>query len=206
MPSPPLPAAIETMLPDFVASAALRVLNRLLDRDAQARERLQPFAGRIARFELAPLTLVLGIDVDGRFSAASGTPDVTIRVDAGALPSLLVDRNALLRKLHLSGDAEFAQTLAQVLQRLPPEPEEELARIVGDAAAVRIVGALRAVAGAVGDGAQRLARSTADYLVGESALLAGRREAEEFGRAASELRDAVERLEKRIAALESRGR
>lgn len=194
------------MLPDFVANAAVRALNRLLDRDAAARERLQPFAGRIARFELAPLTLLLGIDADGHFSAAAGTPDVTIRVDAGALPSLLVDRNALLRRLHLEGDAEFAQTLAQVLQRLPPEPEEELARYVGDAAAVRIVGALRSVAGAVGDGAARLARSTSDYLVGESALLAGRREAEGFGRDVTELRDAVERLEKRIAALEGRGR
>lgn len=194
------------MLPDLAANAAVRVLNHLLERDAGARARLAAYAGRAAQFELAPFTLLLAIDADGRFTAASGTPDVTIGVDPAALPAALLDPNAVMRNVRLSGDAEFAQTLSQVLQRLRPEPEEELARFVGDAAAVRIVGLMRAAAATAADGAQRLARSATDYLVAENPMLVTRAEADRFATDVSSLRDAVERLDKRLALLAARSR
>jgi ubiquinone biosynthesis protein UbiJ len=109
-----------------------------------------------------------------------------------------------MRNVKLTGDADFAQTLSQVLQRLRPEPEEELARFVGDAAAVRIVATLRAAAATAVDGAGRLARSATDYLVAENPMLVTRTQADEHARAVAELRDAVERLDKRLALLEAR--
>ena len=39
------------MIEQLTTSAALAVLNRMLSREVWARERLAPFAGRIARFE-----------------------------------------------------------------------------------------------------------------------------------------------------------
>jgi ubiquinone biosynthesis protein UbiJ len=194
------------MLPDLAARAAVRVLNRLLDREESARERLKPFAGRTARFELPPFTLLLGVDETGRFMSATGAASVTIGVDPGVLPAAMFDPNALMRNVRLSGDAEFAQVLSQVLQRLRPEPEEELARFVGDAAAVRIVGTLRAVASAAADGAGRLTRTATDYLVAENPMLVSRAEADGFTREVGGLRDAVERLEKRLALIEARRR
>ena len=65
-------------------------------------------------------------------------------LDLAALPLALGDPQAALRNVSLKGDADFAQALAFVLQNLRPEPEEELSRFVGDAAAQRIVGLLRA--------------------------------------------------------------
>ncbi len=94
--------------------------------------------------------------------------------------------------------------LSQVLQRLRPEPEEELARFVGDAAAVRIVGLMRAAAATAADGAQRLARTATDYLVAENPMLVTRSEGERFTADVSALRDAVERLDKRLALLAAR--
>ena len=195
-------SSLPTLLPELAAGAAVRLLNRLLEREAWAREALLPFAGRVAQFELAPFTLQLGIAPDGRFSAAGGAPNVTLSVDAAALPAALVDPAALKRNVWLSGDAEFAQALSTVLQRLRPEPEEELAKLVGDAAAVRIVGTLRTVAGAVAQGASRLAGSTVDYLVAENPLLVSRAEADAFSAGVVAARDAVERLDKRLQRLE----
>lgn len=194
------------MLPDLAAGAAVRVLNRLLEREASARDQLRAHAGRTAKFELPPFSVLLGIDDEGRFCTSAGEPDVSIAIDPLQVPAAVFDPNAVMRNVRLSGDADFAQTLSTVLQRLRPEPEEELARFVGDAAAVRIVGLMRAAIATAADGAGRLARSATDYLVAENPMLVTRTEADAFARDVSTLRDTVERLEKRLALLEARPR
>jgi len=194
------------MLPDLAAGAAVRVLNRLLEREASARDQLRAHAGRTAKFELPPFSVLLGIDDAGRFRTAAGEPDVSIAIDPLQVPAAVFDPSAVMRNVRLSGDADFAQTLSTVLQRLRPEPEEELARFVGDAAAVRIVGLMRAAMATAADGAGRLARSATDYLVAENPMLVTRIEADAFARDVSTLRDTVERLDKRLALLEARPR
>ncbi|HUL67931.1 MAG TPA: SCP2 sterol-binding domain-containing protein [Burkholderiaceae bacterium] len=192
------------MLDQFASQAAVTLLNHLLAREAWARAQLAPFAGRRARVEAFPFVLLLGVAAGGRFEVGSGEPNVTITVDGAQLPALLFDPQALLRNVRLSGDAEFARALSQVLQNLRPEPEEDLARFVGDAAAVRIVGFLRAVASQMREGSNRLAATAADYFVAENPLLVTREEVESFSSAVAGLRDAAERLGKRIERLENR--
>lgn len=193
-----------SFLPDLAAGAVVRLLNRLADREAWAQATLRPFAGRSAQLEAAPFALTLAIDGDGRFATGSGAPDVTIAIDAARLPAALLDPQAMMRNVRLSGDAEFAQALSQVLQRLRPEPEEDLARFVGDAAAVRIVGLIRGALAQARAGGQRLAASTVEYLVTENPMLVARSEAERFSQSVHALRDAVERLDKRLQQLEAR--
>jgi ubiquinone biosynthesis protein UbiJ len=192
------------MLDQFASQATVTLLNHLLAREAWAREELAPFAGRGARVEAFPFVLLLGVAPGGRFEVGSGEPNVTITVDGAQLPALLFDPQALLRNVRLSGDAEFAGALSRVLQNLRPEPEEDLARFVGDAAAVRIVGFLRAVATQMREGSNRLAATAADYFVAENPLLVTREEVESFSTAVAGLRDAAERLGKRIEHLENR--
>jgi ubiquinone biosynthesis protein UbiJ len=192
------------MLDQFASQATVTLLNHLLAREAWAREELAPFAGRGARVEAFPFVLLLGVAPGGRFEVGSGEPNVTITVDGAQLPALLFDPRAVLRNVHLSGDAEFARALSHVLQNLRPEPEEDLARFVGDAAAVRIVGFLRAVATQMREGSNRLAATAADYFVAENPLLVTREEVESFSTAVAGLRDAAERLGKRIEHLENR--
>jgi len=190
------------MLDQIASQATVALLNHLLARESWARETLAPFAGRCARVEAFPFALLLGVAQGGLFEVGTGEPRVTIAVDSAQLPALLFDPQALLRNVRLSGDAEFAQALSQVLQNLRPEPEEDLARFVGDAAAVRIVGFLRAVAAQVREGSSRLTATTADYFVAENPLLITREEAEKFSADVATLRDAVERLAKRLERLE----
>jgi ubiquinone biosynthesis protein UbiJ len=186
------------VLDQIASSAAAAALNHMLSREPWARAVLSPFAGRSARLQALPFSVQLGIGADGSFVADSGAPTVTLGVDAAALPAVLLDPKAALRNVRLEGDAEFAQTLSSVLQRLRPEPEEELSRFVGDAAAVRIVALLRSALAGAREAGNRLAVQTADYLVAENPLLASRQQMATFAADVARLRDDVERLAKRI--------
>lgn len=186
------------MLDQIASGAAAAALNHMLAREPWARAALAPFAGRSARLQAAPFSVQLAIVADGGFSADAGPPTVTIGVDAAALPRVLLEPKAALRNVRLDGDAEFAQALSNVLQKLRPEPEEELARFVGDAAAVRVVALLRAALAGAREAGGRLAVQAADYLVAENPMLVSRQEMTSFAADVARLRDDVERLAKRI--------
>ena len=193
-----MPFSFLDVLDEFASGAAAAVLNRMLSREPWARAALAPFAGRSARLQALPFSVQLGIVADGSFAADIGTPTVTLGFDAAALPQVLFDPRAALRNVRLEGDAEFAQALSNVLQKLRPEPEEELARFVGDAAAVRIVALLRAALLAAREAGSRLASTTADYLTAENPMLVSRAEMTSFAEQVPRLRDDVERLAKQI--------
>ncbi len=190
------------MIDQIANSAAITLLNRMLGREQWAREKLAPFAGRIARFDAAPFAMTLQVADDGIFTAAGeGEPAVTIGVALSSLPLAMLDPQAAMRDVRLTGDAEFAQALAFVLQNLRPEPEEDLSRFVGDAAAQRIVGFMRAGASQWKQMAEQMLDSTAHYVVTENPMIVGRDDLEAFGQDVNRLRDAVARVEKRIDLL-----
>jgi ubiquinone biosynthesis protein UbiJ len=199
-----VPFFLPDVLDQIASSAAAAVLNHMLAREPWARAALAPFAGRSARLQALPFSVQLGITADGSFSADAGAPTVTIGVEAAALPRVLLEPKAALRNVRLDGDAEFAQALSGVLQKLRPEPEEELSRFVGDAAAVRIVALLRAALAGAREAGSRLAVQAADYLVVENPMLVSRQEMTGFAADVARLRDDVERLAKRVDLLSGR--
>ena len=192
------------MLDQLTSQAAVAVLNRWLAREGWAREKLTPFAGRVARLELPPLAVVFAVTAQGNLTTVlpGSQADVTLTADTAALPTLLVDSKALLRNVKLQGDAEFAQALGSVLQNLKPEPEEDLAPFLGDAAAVRVVAWARAAFAQALDAGQRLSAAAADYLVAENPVLASRQEVDAFVQAVHELRDATERVAAQVRELQ----
>jgi ubiquinone biosynthesis protein UbiJ len=187
------------MIDQLANTAAVAVLNRMLSREQWARDKLAPFAGRSARFDAAPFALTLQVAQDGAFSdAVDSEPAVTIDVALSSLPLAVLDPPAAMKDVRLSGDAEFAQALAFVLQNLRPEPEEELSRFIGDAAAQRIVGLLRTSASQWKQMAEHMLDSSAHYVVTENPMVVGRDDLEAFSRDVNCLRDDVARIEKRI--------
>jgi len=192
------------MIDQFASSAAIAVLNRMLTREQWARDKLAPFAGRSARFDAPPFTLTLQVADGGMFAAADqGEPAVTIGVALSSLPLAMLDPQAAMKDVRLSGDAEFAQALAFVLQNLRPEPEEELSRFIGDAAAQRLVGLMRASASQWKQIADNMLDSTAHYVVKENPMVVGSDDLGAFTQDVNRLRDAVARAEKRIDRLVS---
>ena len=190
------------MIDQIANSAAIALLNRMLSREQWARDKLTPFAGRTARFDAAPFAVTLQVADDGRFAVAgTGEPAVTIGVALSSLPLAMLDPQAAMKDVRLSGDAEFAQALAFVLQNLRPEPEEEISRFIGDAAAQRLVGFMRASASQWKQIAENMLDSSAHYVVTENPMVVGRDDLEVFHQDVNRLRDAVARAEKRIDLL-----
>ena len=177
-------------------------VNRLLDAEPWARERLARFAGET--IELSPLPLPplrVTILEDGRLQAGGDAPDLTLQVGPGAIFARGRGAEELLRAVALSGNARLAQELASLARNLRWDFEEELSRFVGDIAAHRIAGAARELAAWQVDATKRVNAAATDFLTDEAPLLVRRQQQTQRARAVAELRDALARLEKRIERL-----
>jgi ubiquinone biosynthesis accessory factor UbiJ len=184
-------------------------VNHLLARESWARERLTPYAGKTARLACPPVTLILLVQPDGYLSAVDESEaqafDVTVAVPADAVPAFLQGgQAAVMKHVKIEGDAEFATAIAKLAEHLRWEPEEDLARLIGDAPARRIA----TVARTVGDHALRTGRnlveSVAEYLLDENPQLVRRAALDDFNAELARARDALARVEKRVERLEQK--
>jgi len=189
------------VLQSIATEAVVRGLNHLLAAEGWARDALRPFAGRAVRLQAGPLHLQFAITSEGLAQRSDAPPDVAIEFDRQALAGALGDCSNLMRDAHISGDAELAQVLSQLAGRLRPDFEQDLSRLVGDAAAVRLSEACRALAAAAADCGRRLATQTADYLAGEKAVLLARAPVSRFTAELAAVAQAVELLADRIDRL-----
>ena len=106
--------------------------------------------------------------------------------------------------MDVRGDAEIAEGFQRLFEAARPDFEEELSRVTGDVAAHRLAGSprcrwLRERA------RDTLARNVAEYLTEESRDLPVRLEVEEFLADVDRLREAIDRLDARIARPSARG-
>jgi ubiquinone biosynthesis protein UbiJ len=188
------------MIGPLVNSALLAGLRHLMRRETWAQAALLPYAGRSARLVAGALTLDLGVGSDGQLVAGSGTPAVRIELPPGQLARLPLDPEGALRDVRLEGDAGFARALLEVLARLRPDPAEDLAAWMGDAAAQRFVGSAQAAGTLARDTAGRLAQQAAAALVGEWGVLAGRLQLQSLAAEREQLEARLAQLEVRLNA------
>lgn len=184
-------------------------VNHLLARETWARERLAPYAGKTARLTCPPIVLTLLVQPDGYLGAVedhdAGDVDVMLSLPAGALSSFMQGgQAAVMKHVKIEGDAEFAQVIGKLAEHLRWEPEEDLAKLIGDAPASRIA----TLARAAGEQALRTGRnvlgSVTEYLLDENSQLVRRAELDGFNEELSRARDALARVEKRIERLEQK--
>jgi ubiquinone biosynthesis protein UbiJ len=180
------------------------VLNRLLENEPWARERLLPFAAETLELRAPPLpALRFTIASDGRLGAAlpAAEPSLVITVRPDALAAAVKGEDHLLRSIDVAGNAKLASEVMFLVRHLRWDVEEELSRFVGDAAAHRLATLAKDAAAWHADAAQRIAGSFMEYAVEEKRVLVKRAALAEFSGALVRLRDGVERLEKRIEFL-----
>jgi ubiquinone biosynthesis accessory factor UbiJ len=182
---------------------ATQALNHVLRSAPLAMERLRRHAGRTAAFQVGPMRLAFTIQTTGEVTAAlpGATRDLTVRLSPFLLPRLAAREEAAFREIEMEGDMELAQEVSFLARHLTWDVEEDLSHLVGDIAAHRIVSGAREVALWGREAALRTAQGAAEYWTEESPLIASRVKVEDFIRGVSEVRDAVERLEKRIQHL-----
>ncbi|MGH8309505.1 MAG: ubiquinone biosynthesis accessory factor UbiJ [Steroidobacteraceae bacterium] len=148
---------------------------------------------------------------EARITIASGgdvPADATIEGTAIALARLALDEAAQSVRsggVQLSGDAEIAQAFQRLFIVARPELEEELSHFTGDVAAHHLANFAREALEFARKARRTFAQNVAEYLTEESHDVPARPEVEEFLSAVDSLREATDRLDARLAALE-RGR
>jgi len=189
----------------ILESPFVAALNVLLESEPWARARVAPFAGETLELRAPPLpALRFTIAADGRLAAAA---------DAGAAASLVITLGPelleaavrggehLLRAVDVAGNAGLAAEVMFLLRHLRWDVEEDLSRLIGDAAAHRLAGMAREAAAWHADAARRLAEGFVEYAAEEKGILVTRGELEGVATAHARLRDGLERLAKRIERL-----
>ncbi|RZI43534.1 sterol-binding protein [Herbaspirillum sp. HC18] len=178
-------------------------INHLLVREPWAREKLARHAGKVALFDAGIMSLRLKAAADGMVETAA--PDeqqnVTIRIRLSDVPQILQNREHAFSYVQIEGDADFANTISQLSETLRWEAEEDLARLIGDAAAVRVASGVRAAVDAAKATQQKFVENVAEYFLEENPILVRPQTVAEFSNDVNRLRDDVERLAKRIEKL-----
>jgi len=187
----------------LLAHPGERAVNHVLRSRPLALERLRPHAGRTVALRFGPFALALTVQTTGEVAAAvpGAAPDLVVRISPFLVPRLAAGEEAAFREIEMQGDAELAQEVSFLARNLSWDFEEDLSKVVGDIAAHRIAGAARGLSRWGRDAALRTAQGAAEYWTEESPLIASRVKVDSFVREVAELRDAVERLEKRVERL-----
>jgi ubiquinone biosynthesis protein UbiJ len=188
----------------MLASVAVAPFNHLLRGESWARKRLQPCAGKTARFRLPPFPdLALTVQASGEVSpAAQGTPDdAVVTLAPGLLPRLLAHDEDAYREIRISGDNEFAEEIIRIGKNLRWDAEQDLSGVMGDILAHRVAQAGQNLVHWHTETARNLLQMMMEYWTEEQPVLAKPSALHEFMREVDALKDETAHLEQRINAL-----
>jgi ubiquinone biosynthesis accessory factor UbiJ len=186
-----------------------QLVNRGLPRSPRARALCAQLAGRSLALEIPGLTrlrvtsngVTLGIARDVAPADATLTGGVLALWGlAGDSPQAGAPRGAVA----ISGDADVAERFRELGRLLRPDPEEELALLLGDVAAHRLGRVARSALRLPRRAARTALVNLAEYLGHERGDLVPRREGEQFLRGVDSLREDVDRLQARLELLARR--
>jgi ubiquinone biosynthesis accessory factor UbiJ len=193
----------------MLTSVVENMLNRGLPRSPRARQLCAELAGRRVAVEVRDIAdFVVECDGTGVRVTRGGTENADARVSGGllALLALAGPGGASLRRgdIELSGDAELAERLRELVRLLRPDLEEELALAIGDVPAHRIAQFARTAVDWWRSTADTAVRNVAEYLAHESNDLVSRSEGRQLLTGIDAVRDDIDRLEARIEILAQR--
>lgn len=178
-------------------------LNHLLAQSGWATQRLERFAGKTARFNIAPFSFAWIIQPDGLLLAAGNdtSADVVCNIAPSLLPRLALHDEAAFAQISSSGDASFLAEIFYLSRHLRWDAAEDLSHVTGDVAAERLVQLARAKQQLVRDTTLNLAQALSEYWTEEQPLLAKPTHIADFVSQVDQLRDDLARLEQRVNRL-----
>ena len=181
-------------------------VNRLLRRSSWTAERLTPHAGKTVALSCGPVEAKLTVCASGEVTAAPGhTPDdARNTVTPGALLRLAARDPEAWSAVEVTGDLALAGVVDDLARNLRWDYEEDLSRVFGDIAAHRMGETLRGLERWGRTAVTNVGLAAAEYATYEQPALASAGAVETFVRVVDEVRDDVERLAKRVEAIERR--
>jgi ubiquinone biosynthesis protein UbiJ len=135
---------------------------------------------------------------------------LVLTISSQALSTLLTSsgpiRENAFKSVTIAGDADLAQLLGRLAGQLRWEYEEDLSKLIGDAPAHFAVAQGKKIASAGKAAGRDLLENAVEYLSEEKKVLLNQRDFAIHKNQLMELRDSVERLDKRIALLQQRNK
>ena len=144
-----------------VHNRVVLLINHVLMQEPEAMKRLSRHAGKTIRLHVAPIEAVVLITPPGLLelgTQGSKAPDLGIELKSpGWSQAAKAVAQGMQPDLHIFGDVMLAAEIGWLREHVRWDVEEDLARLVGDAPAVTVVGAVRRLL----DGLRRFAQPVA---------------------------------------------
>lgn len=185
----------------MLSSAPILAFNHLLKDASWARQRLGAFAGRRAQISLPPLSFILEVTGEGYFTSGEGEAEVVFSLPSDTPLLALKGLEAVVKEAHVSGPADFADTLGFVLKNLKWDAEEDLSKLVGDLAAHRLAGLGRRFLGWQKHVFASTSENVGEYLREEQNLFPRHADLVTFKDELARVNEHLARLESRVSRL-----
>lgn len=202
----------------LLLSVLQRAVNRALALDPELTRVLGPLEGTRVAVEVtgaAPFCVMITLARDGialesaTSDGSAGVPGAHVAVSGSpaALLALITSDEQMPFGTGVSvrGDIGVLQRVSSAARRLRPDWEEPIARMFGDELGQPLSRGLRRAHATIGHVLRELHADAGEFMREESGLFAAAEEVDAFTAGVDELRDAVERLDKRIGLLMQAG-
>jgi ubiquinone biosynthesis protein UbiJ len=194
----------------FAAGAACRGINHVLQSEPWALAELAKHTGKTILLSLPFGDLGFEITATGLLTPLEevDSPSLGLEVSTKALSDLAATsgnlREQAFKAVKITGDADLAQLLGRLAGQLRWEYEEDLARLVGDAPANFAVTQGKKFIAASRSAAADLLDNVVEYVSEERKVLLNKRDFMTHKSALNDLRESIDRIEKRIHLLEQK--
>lgn len=200
-------------LPQALIAALETACNKYLALDDDTLPKLASFEGKIIAIEILGINETIFL-----YPSAAGIMFMTADVDQepGLADTVISGSPFALAKLgaaedsasvlfagevRITGDTRLGHQFKHILQRMHIDWEEHLSRYVGDMAAHQAGNMAREFSAWLQRSTRSMQMNLGEYVQEEAQLVAGQAEIDRFVTQVDELRDAIDRLEARLARL-----
>jgi len=196
----------------IAAGAACRGINHVLGSEPWASAELAKHASKTILLKMPLGELAFKITSAGLLEALQGldSPTLSLEISSKALGDLAASsgtlRDQAFKAVKITGDADLAQLIGRLAGQLRWEYEEDLARLVGDAPANFAVRQGKKFIAASRSAASDFLDNVVEYVSEERKVLLNKRDFTAHKLALNDLRESVERIEKRIQLLEQKAK
>jgi ubiquinone biosynthesis protein UbiJ len=203
--------AVSPVTHNIAAAAICRGINHVLKAEPWAMAELAKHADKSIALQLPIGNLCFEINDQGLLVSIENcqNPSLSLEISADVLSAIAASSGGLreqaIKAVKVSGDAELAQLLGRLAGQVRWEYEEDLAHFIGDAPANFAVRQGKQFVSAGRSAAKDLLENVLEYVSEEKKVLLNKRDFMVRKNELSELRDAVDRMEKRVQLLEKKG-
>ena len=196
----------------IAAGAICRAINHVLGSEPWATGELSKHAGKSILLKLPFGDLCCEIGSGGLLTVlkVAEAHSLTLEVSAKALSDLAGSSGSLreqaFKAVKITGDADLAQLIGRLAGQLRWEYEEDLAQLFGDAPAHFAVKQGKKFVSATRAAASDLLDNVVEYVSEEKKVLLNQRDFRIRKTELNDLRDSVDRMEKRIQFLEQKAK